>query len=495
VLIKNRQGLGIIAIFLVFLFLRLYQLGAHDFWYDEMISISYAKNPWHNWNAPLYWIVLHFWSGAFGFSEFSLRFPSLLFNFLAVIVVYFFGKELFNKRIGLVAAILMGLSPFHLWYAQEARDYSMVLFLSSVSAWMFYKSLKYPCLRWWLAFIVSSVLAIYTNYFYIFLLIAQVFIFLFFRKLKFNFDIKEVIAFLLIVLCFAPYLPRFWSKFIFIWKGFWLPQPNWNSLIITAENFILGYNLFPILYFILDGAVLILLIFAYRGLRQDEIRPSLLFCSFLFFIPIIYAFIFSKLLFSVYLDRALIIFSPYFYLILATGFASMAKNWLRFSLIGVFSVLILIALLGFYQDWMFTPYEHHMGTFLKKPFKPITSFIEGNLKVGDIVAVTNKNPPVVPSLKFYSRKLQNFYYFYDAGTSGAIDSNWRRPVKESDYDIPTTKINKIPFRRLWLLSADGGWRSGNLDDNSLAVKTWCDQNLRLKEVRIFDGLWLFKYDR
>src|SRR3989338_2125771 len=112
---KDRwQALAVLLLFSIFFFLRLYKLGYHDLWYDEICTIGYAKYPWGNWNAPLYWIILHFWIKIFGISEFSLRFPSLIFSFLSVILVFLLGKKLFGKQAGIIASIFIGLSPFHL---------------------------------------------------------------------------------------------------------------------------------------------------------------------------------------------------------------------------------------------------------------------------------------------------------------------------------------------------------------------------------------------
>ena len=174
-LLKNKviKNWRILGFFFVFLAFRLYHLGYCDLWYDEIGTVSYAQYPWGNWNAPLYWIVLHFWTKIFGISEFSLRFPSLIFSFSSVILIFVLGKELFNKKTGFIAGIFMGLSPFHLWYAQEARDYSMLLFFGLLSSLLFYKALRKGENRQWLLFILVSFLGIYTNYFYIFLFLIH----------------------------------------------------------------------------------------------------------------------------------------------------------------------------------------------------------------------------------------------------------------------------------------------------------------------------------
>ncbi|MFC1710018.1 glycosyltransferase family 39 protein [Candidatus Omnitrophota bacterium] len=203
---KNRHLLATLALFIVFFCLRLYRLGYHDLWYDEVVSLDYAIFSLKNWNAPLYWILLRYWIKVFGISEFSLRFPSLIFSFFSVIMVYFLGKELFGKKSGIIASIFMGLSPFHLWYAQEARDYSMVLFSGLLSSHLLYKALKENRRSSWVFFALASIAGFYTNYFYAILFIAQALYVIFLGKSKLNF--KTAFSFLVIIAGSLPNLKR-----------------------------------------------------------------------------------------------------------------------------------------------------------------------------------------------------------------------------------------------------------------------------------------------
>lgn len=486
-IIKYRYNFALIIIFLVSFFLRLYRLGYHDLWYDEVGTVGYAQYPWSNWNAPLYWILLHFWIKIFGISEFSLRFPSLLFSFFSVILVFLLGSNLFNKKIGIVASLFIGLSPFHLWYAQEARDYSMVLFFGTLSSYLLFKAIKERKFKSWLFFILISIIGLYTNYFYIFLFLAQfLYLLFFFRNLRLNF--KEIICFLIIALSFSPYLPRFLSKFHNVRGGFWVPEPEWKSLIITLENFMLGYNGFLFLYIIADILMVIFLINAFWTMyKKNDLRPGFVFCIFLFFIPLACAFLFSKVFFSVYLDRGLIIFSPYFFLILSLGLFFLNRR-IRRILFVILIILFFIVDYGYFKDWMFMPFIHHTGTFIKKPIRPVAKFLDNEVESHDIIAFTNES--TMPSIAFYSqRKLQPFYYFFDPEFP---DPSWQRPIQENEFCIPFYKINNLKFKRLWVVCSD--WeRSGDLDDNSRSVKKWLDENYKLEFVNLFDGLWVFRY--
>lgn len=485
-ILKYWRFWAVFLLFLIFFFLRLYRLGFHDLWYDEITTISYARYFRNNWNAPLYWLLMHFWIKACGISEFSLRFPSLIFSFLSVILVFNLGKEFFNKRVGIVASILIGLSPFHLWYAQEARDYSMVLFFATLSSYLLFKATKEKGFKLWLLFVLVSIMGIYTSYFYLLLFLAHGIYIIFNSQFKLRF--KEIICFLIVMLAFLLHLPKFFSKFYFLSQGFWIFKPTWKSLIITLENFILGYNGTSVLYLISDILAGIFLISAVWCMRKKELREKILFCIFLCFVPIIAAFIFSKVFFSIYLDRGLIIFSPYYYIILSLGIVSLFRK-LKIPLLALFIFIVLIAVYGYFKDQMVMPLEHHLGTYIKKPIKPITKFLTNAVEPkDDIVAFTNVS--TVPSIYFYSKeKLSSFYFLFDPQFP---DTNWQRPIQENKYNVPFYKINLLRFKRLWVISSDWA-RSGELDEHSRSVKDWLDKNLKLEFAKEFDGLWLYRY--
>ena len=78
----------------------------------------------------------------FGQSEFSIRFPALIFGVLSIFMIYKLGKVLFNLEIGLLSALILAISPFHIHYSQEARPYSLLMVLSLISTYYFVKFIK-----------------------------------------------------------------------------------------------------------------------------------------------------------------------------------------------------------------------------------------------------------------------------------------------------------------------------------------------------------------
>jgi uncharacterized membrane protein len=64
----------------------------------------------------------------FGDGEASLRLLAALFGVVTIPLVYALGRTIRNHRLGIVSALLFAISPFQVWYSQEARGYSLLAF-------------------------------------------------------------------------------------------------------------------------------------------------------------------------------------------------------------------------------------------------------------------------------------------------------------------------------------------------------------------------------
>lgn len=156
-------------IFLILLLgfaLRLINLN-QSLWLDEVISVlavktnsysslvtSFAPGDFH---PPLYYLVLKFWDRMFGYSEIASRFPSVIFSLATGYFIFLLGKKLISSRVGLVAALFWSVNPLAVYYAQEARMYSLAA-LAVTAAVYFFVTKK------WSWFWLSLGVAFYTDY-------------------------------------------------------------------------------------------------------------------------------------------------------------------------------------------------------------------------------------------------------------------------------------------------------------------------------------------
>jgi uncharacterized membrane protein len=116
--------------------LRLYTIGTKSLWIDESFSIWTATQPldalWRftvqlDQHPPLYYTLLHFWL-ALGDGETVVRGFSALWGALMLPVMYLIGERVGGRALGLLSMLLLAISPLHVWFAQQARMYTMLTF-------------------------------------------------------------------------------------------------------------------------------------------------------------------------------------------------------------------------------------------------------------------------------------------------------------------------------------------------------------------------------
>ncbi len=145
--------------------LRFATLTHQSLWFDEAqavhemrLSLGAMLRTWNanEPNPPLYFVVAWLWAHVFGTGAAGLRSLSAVVGTATVPLVYLAGRELVSRRAGLFAAALITLSPFMIWYSQEAREYGLLAALSAASLIFFARLWRAPGARrdlvWWTVF-------------------------------------------------------------------------------------------------------------------------------------------------------------------------------------------------------------------------------------------------------------------------------------------------------------------------------------------------------
>jgi uncharacterized membrane protein len=125
------------------LLLRLFHLGHQSLWIDEVVTWQSAgglhpvtlRHFLVNVHGPLHQFVLFVWMRLAGDSEFALRLPSALAGVALVPAFAGLARRLLGPRAGVPAAWIAALSPFLVWYGQEARNYSFAILFATLAAW------------------------------------------------------------------------------------------------------------------------------------------------------------------------------------------------------------------------------------------------------------------------------------------------------------------------------------------------------------------------
>lgn len=149
--------------------LRFYNLGTKSLWIDELNTVTISAHGLsHIWQksrgVPALFLVTHLVL-ALGDSEFILRMPSALEGILSIVVLYKVGEALYGREEGLVAALLLALSAYHLHYSQDLRFYPLLVLLSLLTLLFLWKALEEGKRKFWLGFVLATVTNLYNHVF------------------------------------------------------------------------------------------------------------------------------------------------------------------------------------------------------------------------------------------------------------------------------------------------------------------------------------------
>jgi uncharacterized membrane protein len=248
-----------------------------SFWRDEAFSYVLAKKSLfdityftaHDFNPPLYYYLLHIWMKIFGHSEIALRSLSLLFFVGSVYVAYLFIKDFVTKnpqRI-FIYTLFFALNPSLLYFAFEARMYSMAAFLSIVSYYFFLKKdIK--------KYMIISLFGLFTHYYFIFVLLSQILYSLITKDPFIKNNVKRLWPLIIfvpwIVYCFPTLISKtgsFWMEKMKLYDISVLPATLFTSHEMYYNYYTVGL---PLLAFMFSIFIIISFIFLHK-------KPTYLF--------------------------------------------------------------------------------------------------------------------------------------------------------------------------------------------------------------------------
>lgn len=236
------------AVLLIAAAARLILIGQESYWYDEIWAVKQvrqslpdlladlARNDQH---PPLYPTLLWTWTRLFGEAEWATRALSALFGTLAVAGIYLLGREIYDRRTALFAALLLALNPFAVDYSQETRAYAMLLMFGVFASWALVRWCDAP--RSWRragVYLVAAGFVAYAHNFGLFLLVAHgAFVMCFVPERRL--PMLAVAAGVLIV--YAPWLPVAFGQLQGVSRGFWIRPLTFASPVEWLSEWA-GYN-------------------------------------------------------------------------------------------------------------------------------------------------------------------------------------------------------------------------------------------------------------
>jgi mannosyltransferase len=372
--------------------LRVIGLDGQSLWRDEVDAIRFAQFPLPDLlrtfvtpgqNGPLYFLLLRPWLGLAGQSEFALRFLSVFFGVLAVLLTYRLARGLFAplpqaQRDGasFLAAILAATSPYLVWYGQEGKMYSLVVALALTAITCYLAALRQG--RWyhWLGYVAATTAAFYVHLIAALLIPVQVLIFAlgsWNRRACWKPWLASLAALTL------PYLlPLRWQlpALLHVADTGYRFFPLDEMLLSLAADYSLGVapqvTIWAVVFFValLAAGVFLFVRVPRTGLRRTTLWVLLCWL----FVPLL-AFFLITLRRPMFTTRYLIFVLPAYLLLLAAGVVAVGR---RSRPLAVLSLAALLGLNGL-GLWAQT------HTPLKTDFRAATYHVIDRLAPGDLV--------------------------------------------------------------------------------------------------------------
>ena len=388
--------------------LRFYDLGTESYWIDEMSTVIEAQQSIPQMIAsgrldqpPAYYLPFHLWIHIFGTSEASTRSFSALFGIGSILIIYWIGRELFGKPVGLLSAFLMAISGFQIYYSQIARFYSYFQFMVMVSFLFFILVLREKKIVFFALYGAASILMVFSHTFGVFVLAAQNLIFVLQARTYRELVIAWVTCQALILIGFISY---FWVlvtgeggmgeavgsnvgklsaptimdplhsvyRFILPARRVYGPQIVLASYAAAAALLVAGLSIYVIARGKSNWVTAVRRLFTHPQAAPDRTN-GLLFVSCWLLCPIVLPFILSIVLIPLYKDYYTIGAAPALYLLLAFGIYNARKVMPSIISLGVLVVLIAPSLGVYYLSDM------------NEQWKEAAAYVESNSVSNDVI--------------------------------------------------------------------------------------------------------------
>lgn len=383
---KKKSIVLLFTILLLGTFLRFYQLGKEDLWKDEAYTWRFVtarenKNvasfsidvltgkKLDKVNPPFYYFLETLFVRPIGQTEFNLRLLSVLAGIGSVFLSYLFGKKLFSSSVGLLSAFALSVSVFHIKYSQEARSYSLVVFLLLLVLYLLYLFYQKEKIIYLVAAIITLNCLILTHYIALGILLFS-------------------IPFLIFILVTKPHLRKktIYSLSIFSVSAAWYYKYTLSLIAMTSAGVSFGGGTFFSIdqffrifknflgksyihnkiifsdFFILSFFVLLpLAIYIYIYIKKPNVRKNYYFVSLVVYALLAFWF-FTK---APWYSRYGVILLPIYLLFFIGGLFFFSKlKYLAYIFLIAFTILNLFSLKTYFSSYQ-KPQWREIYSYLK----------------------------------------------------------------------------------------------------------------------------------
>ncbi len=355
---RNSRPITIVILAGVYVAVRVWRLDATCLWFDEMYSVHAAEHAWNEIlsfiamdlvHPPLFYMLLKGWIAMGGESVFWLRMLPVVFSTLAIAPFIFLAKELALPRwTSVFGLFLLTANGSLIKYTQEVRMYTMLMFVSLCSIWLF--SRYFIRGKSWLALVTVNVILVYTHYYGWLVIGTEVLAIIAFQRIKW----RRISGMATIV--FAAFVP--WMIYVLRYASTgsslaenidWIQRPTvpifLNFCLDLIEPFYFQTSSLepasvykvslPIVIIIVAGIVV------YCAAEKAKATDSVKLLAWFSFLPLALALIGSWLLpFSIWGTRHMIVIVGPLMLVIAAIVMSLQMSQVR---IGAITLLVFLS--------------------------------------------------------------------------------------------------------------------------------------------------------
>lgn len=370
-------------------------------------------------HVPLYHIILHFWQLYFGHGVVTLRLLSLVFFLITIPLVYVLARYVLAIGWALFATVIFSLAPFMEWYANEARMYTLLAMMATMSQ-IYFLSIIQQRKRAWGGYGLTALIGAYSHYFFSFNLAAQGLFFLTNRKKFAPGSFKRfVVVAILVTVALAPWLIYFHSLGSGKNTTPHLVRPSTVDFFNAFSQFLFGFQDNYINTILVSCWPLTILIAFLAIRRGQEVTPEISYMATAALGPVTIAYLLSFVVNPFYLSRYMISCVAPLLIVIVWLISHYGRRLASFV---AALMVVIVALTSVQQDLSF-------ATPVKENYKAVAQTISSQATSQDVIVV---------SAPF---TIYPFEYYYNGNAQIDTLPLWNR---QSPGAIPTFNAKTMP---------------------------------------------------
>lgn len=353
---SHQQETKIKLILVLAAILYLYKIGARSLWIDELISIDDAQQLSFSYNfnrgRVLYYILLKGWM-SLSTNDAWLRGLAVIFALVSVYLLYRLGCYLFNQTTGLIAALLLTVSPVFINHAQEVRYYTLNTALGLAGSLILaHFLLNRQAKNWLWGWSILRFLVVITTPINGVLVLSDCLIVGWFCRQQRQQVFKFIQALLLLIfLCLPGAISVYQSSHSHRLE---LPVPGIANFL-REMRFLTAFPFPPPpstnLFF--QGFIFLVIAVVSVGICSKKFPlPQRIWVMIWVTFPLISFGIFSHLFFSIWLTRYLMLIQPYLLLLVAVGLVALYQNrrqW-AWGVVLIYTIATIVGISTYYNS-------------------------------------------------------------------------------------------------------------------------------------------------